>query len=107
MIKPNYLLAMLRYLTGQHYNIDHINMSPDMYYRTTSLLKRINVHEVKIFKDYAVVTLNAKPIVIKCYGWKTITGTRNHYIFIDEKTNLMYIQIYIVYNHNPYEHSSL
>jgi hypothetical protein len=99
MIKPNSLLALLKHLVKQKYDIDHINVNPILMPKIQVLFQRIKAYEVRFFKDYVIIYIDTKPIVIKSYGWMRAHGSYEP-ILIDPITKSMYTQMIIKYNEN-------
>jgi hypothetical protein len=93
MIKATSLLKILNYLIGQNSEIDHLNLSPVLMMSMTSLFRRLKSYEVKIFDDYLIIYIKAKPIVMKSYGWKRYNSAYD--LYFNPRTNTFHSHFYI------------
>jgi hypothetical protein len=70
MIKPTSLIKILNSLIGQNFEIDHVNISPTLMQSVIIQYRKIKIYEIKYFKEYMIIYVKSKPVVLKSYGWK-------------------------------------
>jgi hypothetical protein len=102
MIRPTSLIKILNSLIGQHFEIDHVNISPSMMRSLIVQYRKIKVYEINFFNDYIIIYIQSKPIVLKSYGWQKFCNS--YEMYYDRESNQFSTHLYIKLKH---EHRSI
>ncbi len=93
MIRPTSLIKILNSLIGQHFEIDHVNISPSLMRSLIVQYRKIKVYEINFFSDYIIIYIKTKPIVLKSYGWQKYCGT--YEMFYHDVSNQFFTHLFI------------